>query len=771
MARIQSRMPQQRPGHPAQSETGQAITLHFVLNALRQWWKIATPVGLVLAVCAAGLVYWTFTPMYKAWTTIEIKDTAPYLAFQKRDNTGRVVQTQLQPIRHPRVLIPALEELAGLPELKDQEDQVAWLQTKIGVEQRGESVLYDITFAGPDAENAKTIVEEVRLAYLAQHRVVADQNTQKVIALLKGEEESRKVEVEELRQLARQLTIDNLGMDPYEVKSQQEPDEDAAFATVRSQLVNAEVDTTILEARATVLEARLAELTPLKAKVAAVSKARRAEEAKIEDKPDPAPEGTPPSGTEAAKPVLSPEEEQLIVELVPAWMVEQVVDADPEVQFREQELAAKRSKLIDIARLAVNGKGSKLYINLAKEIADERVGLDTFRKNLKERHRTNLVEQRVLEHEAQLSELKLALKSQKILMTTLEEKRTAQEDEGKTYRGITFDMEIATKNLADSKRVLDLIRDRRIELEAEAKAADRVTLFWEATASKDPSDPYKKMLLAALAGMLLPFGLAVLWERLAKRVAHPKDLQRQSTLPVVGEIARIPSRARAAGGFASGAGGFALGVFEESIDSLRTNLVLAEDLQEMRVLAVTSAVNHEGKTSVSAQLAISLARASGKKTLLIDGDMRCPDIHNVFDIPLEPGLAEVLSGECSLEDAIVTDWSDHVHLVPAGKLRMSPHKLLGNGSAEELLASISDIYRYVIIDTPPVLAASEALVLAKAADASLICAMQDVSRIDQVAAACHRLESAGSRPVGTVLNGVPTKRYAYRYGSYAYSRQ
>ncbi len=128
----------------------------------------------------------------------------------------------------------------------------------------------------------------------------------------------------------------------------------------------------------------------------------------------------------------------------------------------------------------------------------------------------------------------------------------------------------------------------------------------------------------------------------------------------------------------------------------------------MRVLAITSAVNHEGKTSVATQLALSLARATGKKTLLVDGDMRSPDVHKVFGISMTPGLAEVLSEECTLDDAIVTTHNAHVHLLPAGRLNTNPHRLLGNGAWKSLLDKVPDSYGYVIIDTPPVLAASEA---------------------------------------------------------------
>jgi tyrosine-protein kinase Etk/Wzc len=83
-----------------------------------------------------------------------------------------------------------------------------------------------------------------------------------------------------------------------------------------------------------------------------------------------------------------------------------------------------------------------------------------------------------------------------------------------------------------------------------------------------------------------------------------------------------------------------------------------------------------------------------------------------------------------------------------------------------LLEKIRPSYRYVIIDTPPVLAASEALVFAKAADASLICTMRDASRMEQVNMAYERLTAAQGNPIGVVLNGVPSREYAYRYGRY-----
>jgi capsular exopolysaccharide synthesis family protein len=165
-----------------------------------------------------------------------------------------------------------------------------------------------------------------------------------------------------------------------------------------------------------------------------------------------------------------------------------------------------------------------------------------------------------------------------------------------------------------------------------------------------------------------------------------------------------------------------------------------------------------------------LERATESPILLIDGDMRAPDMHRLFDVPLEPGLTKVLEGACSIEEAIVQVGESNLYVLPAGLLRTNPHYLFGNGSRESLRAAIPDRFRYVIIDTPPILAASEALMLAAMADASVVCALRDVSRIDQVRKAYDRLQATGGNPVGLVLNGVPTRSYTHRYGSYGYSQ-
>jgi Mrp family chromosome partitioning ATPase len=143
----------------------------------------------------------------------------------------------------------------------------------------------------------------------------------------------------------------------------------------------------------------------------------------------------------------------------------------------------------------------------------------------------------------------------------------------------------------------------------------------------------------------------------------------------------------------------------------------------------------------------------------------------VFDIPKEPGLVKALSNGTAARDSIrPTAVNPLVHLLPAGRLHKSPHSLFGRGHLKSLVDELRNEYRYIVIDTPPVLSASESLVVAKAADGALICTLRESSRAGQVRLTYQRLQAAGARVIGVVLSGVPTKTYAYRYGSYGYNK-
>ena len=174
---------------------------------------------------------------------------------------------------------------------------------------------------------------------------------------------------------------------------------------------------------------------------------------------------------------------------------------------------------------------------------------------------------------------------EKMLKARFEEQRKSVEQSS----GDAVDLTFKRDEVARAEKVFELIAQRKLQLETEKDAPARVALWQRAEAPAAPVElfPYKQIALAVLASLCMPFGLAVLWERLVGRVGDSQSLEQQSNLAVLGEITRLPVRKAMPRDSARIRIGYDIRLFEESIDSLRTSLTLSEDLIGMRVLAVT----------------------------------------------------------------------------------------------------------------------------------------------------------------------------------------
>ena len=197
-----------------------------------------------------------------------------------------------------------------------------------------------------------------------------------------------------------------------------------------------------------------------------------------------------------------------------------------------------------------------------------------------------------------------------------------------------------------------------------------------------------------------------------------------------------------------------------------TSLDLSQVGEAIQVLVVSSASAGEGKTTVATSLTASIAGATKKPTLIIDADLRSPDVADVLKIEEGPGLGEFLAGECQLNEAIHRVGDGDTYVMPAGQLKKNPHHLVQMQQVSQLLDSLREQFSNIVIDTSPVLGASESLVFAKAADAVLYCSLSGLSRARQVRVAIDRLRHAGCNIAGSVLSGTPASRYAYVYGYY-----
>ncbi len=335
--------------------------------------------------------------------------------------------------------------------------------------------------------------------------------------------------------------------------------------------------------------------------------------------------------------------------------------------------------------------------------------------------------------------------------------------------GQSIQLEFVRAELERFNKIFELIATKSIALQTESRAPERITKKPAVAPPVLPIEqiPYKHLLLFCSVGLVAPFGLAVA-EALVRRINDVVQLAHESRLHVLGEISALPVRYLAATSRKLMPGlRRASYVFAESINSLRTNLAMSSQLGKRQVLAVTSATSGEGKSSVATSLAMSIAETTGAKTLIIDGDMRSPDVATMLKTPSRPGLYDLLSGKCTVDEAIHRVGEGPLFVLPAGAPMRNPHLVLKLAEMKQILNQLRGQFSSIIIDTPPILGASESLILAKAADMTIFCSLCDVSRAKQVRLAVERLEHTGANVAGAVLSGTSVARYASVYGYYA----
>jgi succinoglycan biosynthesis transport protein ExoP len=285
-----------------------------------------------------------------------------------------------------------------------------------------------------------------------------------------------------------------------------------------------------------------------------------------------------------------------------------------------------------------------------------------------------------------------------------------------------------------------------------------------AAVPSNPIKPKKALIvtLSALLALMAGAGITLLADAMGNTFSSVKQIEDYLNLPVFGVVPFVKRQKRKA--LTKSFIDTPKGVFAESIRGLRTSTLLATNNDSQQLIYITSSVPGEGKSIIASNLALALGQL--KETLLIDADMRQPVLGKSYDLPLgSPGLANILTGTATIEECLYE--KDGIHIISAGAAPPNPLDLLSSSQFAEFIAQMRGRFDYVVIDTPPIQAVSDAMVLAKNADILLQVVRSESTTKKIVESSIGQMLQNRLRVSGIVFSQVNDKKSKYhRYGNY-----
>ena len=308
-----------------------------------------------------------------------------------------------------------------------------------------------------------------------------------------------------------------------------------------------------------------------------------------------------------------------------------------------------------------------------------------------------------------------------------------------------------------------------------------------------PSRPQKarNIMLAFLIGIVGGVGLAIFREYLDNTVKSPDDIETLTGLPSLAVVPALPGMNGQHGKLARLTGETSVQAgsgprvellsyvqpksqISEAFRALRTSLLLSQAEHPPQAILVTSALPREGKTTAAVNLAVTLAQL-GDRTLLMDSDLRKPGVRRALNLTVgkDSGLSSYLAGVCTLDEILIPHPTiNNLTALTTGPIPPSPADLLSSHRMREALAELRRRFKFVVIDSPPIMAATDAVVLSSLTDGVLLVVRSGETPKEAFTRTRDLLSGVKSRLLGVVLNAVdssaPDYYYSYRYYPYAY---
>lgn len=205
----------------------------------------------------------------------------------------------------------------------------------------------------------------------------------------------------------------------------------------------------------------------------------------------------------------------------------------------------------------------------------------------------------------------------------------------------------------------------------------------------------------------------------------------------------------------------------EAYRVIRTGIQFAQAGKELQTIALTSCTLNEGKSTTIANLAVVLTQA-GKSVLLIDCDMRNPTVHKNFNLSNKVGLSSCISMGTALSDAVQKTSIEGLYALTGGVIPPNPSELLGSEQMKNVLQRAKEQYDYVLIDTPPVMPVTDALIVGRFVDGMILVIASAEVKVEMARDVKNQLVNAGANILGVVLNKVRSEHHGYGYGYYYY---
>lgn len=342
-----------------------------------------------------------------------------------------------------------------------------------------------------------------------------------------------------------------------------------------------------------------------------------------------------------------------------------------------------------------------------------------------------------------------------------------------------------------NENVLTMLMEKYEESRiTEAGETGSVRIIDEAREPEHPVRPRKKLnvLLGCVLGLLLSTGYTLVKDRTDRRILEVEELETIQGVPVLGWIPLIRTRnsSRASrNGRSKYARPSAPGAeverrllvhleprspVSESYRTLRTNIRFLGVDRSVKSIVVSSPGASEGKSTTVANLAITMAQA-GARTLLVDSDLRRPTLDFILGVTKGFGLTELLTGSRSVEQCLSLSGVDNLSVIGSGTLPPNPSEMLGSDRMKKVVATLCESFDYVLFDSPPLLAVTDAAVLSSFVDLTVLVAKSGRTSWKNLSRALSLLRNVRARQVGTVLNAVEIGALYRHYGYYGYYRR